>query len=110
MPLRQNAVTFRSLYARAFAVALAFALLLATLHPSQAADLAPKRILMLQSFGLGFKPWTDYANTFRSEMSRQSKDALDFQDHSLLTARLDDDNALVPFVDYLHALYGAKPP
>lgn len=65
---------------------------------------------MLQSFGLRFKPWTDFAEYFRSEMSKQSKGPLDFQDHSLLTARLDDDKALAPFVEYLHALYGAKPP
>ena len=65
---------------------------------------------MLQSFGLRFKPWTDFAEIFRSEMIKQSKAPIDFLDHSLLTARVDDDKALAPFVDYLHALYAEKAP
>ena len=104
------ALPWRSFCARTFTAALAIALLLATLCQSQAADPAPKRVLMLQSFGLRFKPWTDYAETLRSEMSRQSKAPIDFLDHTLLTARLDDDKALAPFVDYLHALYAEKAP
>ena len=48
---------------------------------SSKADIEPKRVLMLQSFGFRFKPWTDYAETFRSEMSRQSKVPIDFLDH-----------------------------
>ena len=78
-------------------------------EPSRA-DAEPKRVLMLQSFGLHFKPWTDYAETFRSEMIRRSKVPIDFQDHLLLTARLDDDKSDIPFVDYLHSLYAEKPP
>ena len=50
----------RSFCASAFTAALAIALLLSTLDQSQAADPGPKRVLMLQSFGLRFKPWTDY--------------------------------------------------
>ena len=80
------------------------------LAQAQAADPAPKRVLMLQSFGLHFKPWTDYAETLRSEMSKQSKAPIEFLDHTLLTARLDDDKALAPFVDYLQALYAERPP
>ena len=65
---------------------------------------------MLQSFGLRFKPWTDFAEFFRSELSKQSKAPIDFLDHTLLTARVDDDEALAPFVDYLLALYAKKAP
>ena len=101
---------FRIFCARTFTAALAIALLLATLGQSQAADPEPKRVLMLQSFGLRFKPWTDFAEILRSEMSKQSKAPIDFLDHSLLTARLDDDKALAPFVDYLQALYAEKAP
>ncbi|MDE5454187.1 GHKL domain-containing protein [Bradyrhizobium sp. CSA112] len=106
----RHAVSFRSFCARTFFGALSVALLLATLCQSQAADPEPKRVLMLQSFGLRFKPWTDFAEFLRPEMTKQSKVPIDFQDHSLLTARLDDDRAHAPFVDYLQALYGAKPP
>jgi hypothetical protein len=65
---------------------------------------------MLQSFGLRFKPWTDYAEIFRSEMSRQSKVPVDFQDHTLLTARLADDTSDESFIDYLRSLYLQNPP
>jgi hypothetical protein len=99
-----------SIRARIFAAALAITLLPAMLCRSQAADPAPKRVLMLQSFGLRFKPWTEFAEYLRSEMSKQSKAPIDFLDHTLLTARVDDDKALVPFVDYLQALYAEKAP
>jgi signal transduction histidine kinase len=86
------------------------AILIGASARAQAADPQSKRILMLQSFGFRFKPWTDYAERFRSEMNRQSTAPIDYQDHSLLTARLDDDKALAPFIDYLHALYADKVP
>ena len=73
-------------------------------------DVQPKRVLMLHSFGLRFKPWTDFAEILRSEMSRRSNVPIDFLDHMLLTARLDDDKSDIPFVDYLRALYAEKPP
>ena len=110
MRFRLVALPWRSFCARTFTAALAVALLLAMLCQGQAADRGPKRVLMLQSFGLRFKPWTDYAEILRSEMSRQSKVPIDFLDHSLLTARVDDDKALAPFVDYLQALYAEKAP
>jgi len=74
------------------------------------ADDAPKRVLMLHSFGLRFKPWTEYAQIIRSEISRRFKAPIDFHDHSLLTARLDDDQSDRPFVNYLQSLYGGKAP
>ena len=100
---------FRSFFALSVVVSLAAAIVLATSTCSRA-DVEPKRVLMLQSFGLRFKPWTDYAETFRSEMTRQSKVPIDFNDQSLLIARLDDDKSDAPFVDYLHSLYAEKPP
>ena len=105
-----TSLSFRSFCARIVTAALAVALLLATLSQSQAADPEPKRVLMLQSFGLRFKPWTDFAEILRTEISRQSKAPIDFLDHTLLTARVDDEEALAPFVDYLLALYAKKPP
>jgi signal transduction histidine kinase len=101
---------WRSFCSRTLTAVLAVALLLATLCQSQAADPEPKRVLMLQSFGLRFKPWTDFAEIFRSELIKQSKAPIDFLDHTLITARVDDDEALAPFVDYLLALYAKKAP
>ena len=66
--------------------------------------------MMLHSFGLRFKPWTDYAETIRSEISRRARTPVIFHDHSLLNAQLQDDKSDGPFVDYLRALYEEKPP
>ncbi len=104
------ALPWQSFCARTFSAALAIALLLATPCQSQAADPKPKLVVMLHSFGLRFKPWTDYAEAIRNEISRQSKSPVDFHDHSLLTARLNDDTPDSPFVEYLHALYAEKSP
>src|SRR5947209_8318122 len=105
---------------RVWRLALSFPMLSAILGLAAAAYLAqpeaaqgnaePKRVVMLHSFGLRFKPWTDYAEMLRSEMFRQSKAPIDFQDQALLTARVDDDKAVGPFVDYLRALYADKAP
>ena len=94
---------------RSVVVALTMATLLATATSSWA-DIEPKRVLMLHSFGLRFKPWTDYAQFIRSGITRRSQTPVDFHDHSLLNARLADDKADAPFVDYLHALYADKSP
>jgi signal transduction histidine kinase len=97
-----------SLCARIPTAALAIALLLATLCQGQAADPAPKRVLMLHSFGLRFKPWTTYAEGLRTEISRRK--GVDLQDQSLVSARLSSDKSDGPFVDYLRALNADQPP
>ena len=93
----------------AVVVLLATAIFLSTLTSSRA-DAEPKRIMMLHSFGLRFKPWTDYAQFIRSEISRRAQRPIEFDDQSLLNARLTNDRTDGPFVDYLHALYAEKPP
>ena len=102
------ALTRRSYCSRTFTAALALALLMAFACQSQAADPEPKRVLMLHSFGLRFKPWTTYAEALRTEISRRK--AVDFQDQSLLSARLSSDKSDGPFVDYLKALNADQPP
>ena len=103
------ALPSRCLVALAVVVSLATAIVLAA-STSSRADAEPKRVLMLHSFGLRFKPWTDYAQFIRSEISRRAQRPIDFDDQSLLNARLTDDTSDGPFVDYLHALYAEKPP
>ena len=58
--------------------------------------------MMLHSFGLRFRPWTDYSEAFRAEMSRRT--SVEFQDHSLLNARRNSDKSDAPFVEYLRSL------
>ncbi len=94
---------------RTFVAALAIALLLATLCQSQAADPEPKRVLMLHSFGPRFKPWSDYAQAIRSEISQQRQKPVDFLDHSLVNARESDENSEAAFVEYLRTLYASRP-
>ena len=103
-----TALPWRSFCGRTFTAALTIALMLATPCQSQAADPEPKRVLMLHSFGLRFKPWTTYAEALRTELSRRK--SVDFQDQSLLSARLSSDKSDGPFVDYLRALNADQPP
>ena len=104
------ALSWRTFCRWTFAIALAVALSLATLCQSQAADPEPKRVLMLHSFGLRFKPWTDHARIARSEITRQSQSPVDFQDHSLVEARQFNEKSEASFVRYLHDLYDNRPP
>jgi signal transduction histidine kinase len=67
----------------------------------------PKRVLLLHSFGRDFAPWSEYARTFREELSRQSPDGIDLYEASLATARFPDDEE-GPFVDYLRALFAKR--
>jgi hypothetical protein len=64
-----------------------------------------KRVMLLHSFGLDFKPWREYAKSIRSELVRQSPWPLDIVEHSLITARFSDQNPEAPFVEYLRAQY-----
>ena len=84
------------------------AILLATSTPGRAADPEPKRVMMLHSFGLRFRPWTDYSEVLRAELSRRT--SVEFQDHSLLNARRNSDKSDAPFVEYLRTLNVDQPP
>ena len=48
--------------------------------------------------------------SFAPRSPETRKEPVDFHDHSLLNARLNDDKSDGPFVDYLHALYAEHPP
>ena len=101
------ALSFRTLSTLAVVGLAAAAILLGNSTPGRA-DAKTKHVLMLHSFGLRFKPWTVYAEAIRAEISRRR--SVDFQDHSLVTARLSDDKSDRPFVEYLHALNAEQPP
>jgi hypothetical protein len=67
----------------------------------------PRRVLLLHSFGRDFAPWSEYARTFREELTRQSPEPIDLYEASLATARFPDDEE-GPFVDYLRALFAKR--
>ena len=108
MRFRLVALPSQSFCTRTFAASLVIALLLAT-QTHSLADAEPKRVMMLHSFGPRFKPWSDYAQTIRSEISRQWRKPVDFLDHSLVNARQDDENSEASFVEYLRTLYAGRP-
>ena len=91
-------------FSRAVIALLATAILLGVQTPSRAAE-EPKRVMMLHSFGPRFKPWSDYAQAIRSEISQQWHSPVDFLDHSLVNARQDDEPSEAAFVEYLRTLY-----
>src|SRR5262245_20486020 len=65
----------------------------------------PKRVLLLHSFGPDVKPWGDYSRAIRAELKRQSPWPVDLHEHSLETARYNNENPEVPFVQYLDAIF-----
>jgi signal transduction histidine kinase len=90
--------------------ALAVILLLASpLACSAAGAVESKRVMLLHSFGREVRPWSDYAQSVRSELQRQSPWPLDITDFSLISARSDDDDSERPFVEYLRALFAKRP-
>ena len=68
-----------------------------------------KRVMLLHSFGLDFKPWSAYAKSIRSELVRQSPWPLDIVENSLVTALSSDEDPEAPFVEYLRALFAKRP-
>ena len=104
----QNALSLLALFALPALYLFATAIFLGTSAPSAAAG-EPRRVLMLHSFGPRFRPWSDYAETIRSEINRQSRKSVDFVDHALVNARVSDVQSEAPFVDYLSALYAGHP-
>src|ERR1044072_7530690 len=69
----------------------------------------PKRVMVLHSFGRDFRPWNDYSRILRTELEQRSPGPLDITDHSLVTARSNDDDPEAPVVEDLRALHGKKP-
>lgn len=76
MSCRQRALSFLCSLALPIFV-LASTIVLGTPFPCEAAE--PKRVILLHSFGPLFKPWSDTAQTFRSEIARQARTAVDFR-------------------------------
>ena len=68
-----------------------------------------KRVMLLHSFGLDFKPWSAYAKSIRSELKQQSPWPLDIVENSLVTALSSDEDPEAPFVEYLRALFAKRP-
>jgi signal transduction histidine kinase len=84
------------------AIALLFS---AALEPAFA---APRRVLLLHSYGPYFAPWSAVSSRFREEFIKQSPHAIDLYEASLETARLPQVPDEAPFVEYLRSLFSER--
>ena len=83
--------------------------MLIPMRTSFAAD-QPKTILILQSYGQNFKPWSEYSKALRQELEQRSPRRLIIQEFSVITARAEEEKAEYQFVDYLRALFVHRSP
>jgi hypothetical protein len=70
----------------------------------------PKRVTILQSYGVAFKPWSEYAKALGQELESQSPWPLEVQEFAVSTARSDDVTAESQFARYLDAIYPTDKP
>ena len=75
---------------------------------SEAVD--PKQVLVLNSFGQQFRPWSEYARAICSEIAELAPWPVDIVNYSIVSARSGNVDPEIPFVEYLKAYYGDKPP
>ena len=69
---------------------------------------APKRVVFLYSYGLGFEPYKTFAVNFRTELAEQFAQPLEFHDVALESARLQGETSERLLVQYLTALFDGK--
>src|SRR5262245_17027904 len=70
----------------------------------------PKRVLIIDSFGRDFAPWSEYAKRFRADLDRQWSDPIDLYETSLTIPRLSDESKEnefkeSQFTSYIHSLF-----
>ena len=71
---------------------------------------APKRVLLLHSYGQDLAPYSDLSLVFRDELTQNLGEPVDLVEVSLVTAGAGASLGDQPFVDYLQALLvGRKP-
>lgn len=68
------------------------------------------RILLVHSFGRDFAPFTQVAETFRADLSRDSPRPVEFLETSLEMARFGGLGGDGPLVDYLAAVWSGEKP
>jgi signal transduction histidine kinase len=83
---------------------------LALFAAAAVAAAAPRRVLILHSFGRQFEPYRSAASAFRTELASRSPDPVEFYEVALETARFAEGAVDEPLADYLRASYAAQPP
>jgi hypothetical protein len=108
MMLAKAALGSSSSTRQRFAAYLGAVLLLLVSPLVEAAE--PKRVLLLQSFGNGFAPFTEFAAQFRQRLAEKWREPIDLYETSLDIARFSAPRDDAPFVTYLSALFGERKP
>jgi signal transduction histidine kinase len=70
---------------------------------------APKRVLLLHSFGQDIPPWSEYSKYVRAELFRRLPRQIDLIEATLETARIPGNLDDGPFAEYLGALFKDRP-
>jgi signal transduction histidine kinase len=70
----------------------------------------PKRVLIIDSFGRDFAPWSEYVRRFRADLDRQWSEPMDLYETSLTIPRFSDESKgselkESQFTDYLNSLF-----
>jgi signal transduction histidine kinase len=84
-------------------------LLILVLAPFGAASAEPRRVLLLESFGREVGPFDAFAEGFRSELERQSRDPLEFYEVSLYPAGPSEPSEQA-VVSFLLSMFASRPP
>jgi len=71
---------------------------------------APKRVLLLHSYGRGFEPFHTVSETFRTELVQQLGEPVEFYDVPLESTRFADGGSEEPLIAYLVALFAGHQP
>ncbi len=84
-------------------------LMLVCVWPALAAE-APRRVLLVHSFGRDFAPFNEVSGQFRTELARRSPQPVEFLDASLEMARFDGVERDEPLLDFLAAIFQDRTP
>lgn len=91
-----------------YLVAVVATFLVIANHPAQAG--APKRVLIIQSFGRELVPYGPGTSTFRTELAKRSDSPVVFLEASLDAGRPIDQAEEQATVNYLRSRFGGSPP
>jgi len=71
---------------------------------------SPRRVLIVDSFGSYFEPFSSASSSFRTELASQSPEPIEFYEVALETARFAEGNIDRPLAEYLRVLFEQRPP
>lgn len=93
-----------------FAGAVPAAMLVAGLAPRARAQPAPRRVLIIHSFGRSIAPYNTVIATFRSELAARSGEPVDFMEAALDATHPIGPDEQASFAAYLRARFTHPPP